>query len=112
MIFNHLRSNARGVTILVKDLCPITDIESTIIFPGNLTQLNFTFKGKKFALGALYAPNEKDIIFFKTLFKTQLDTEIDHTIYLGDWNIALSQQMDTQGYLHKNNTQSRDFVRS
>ena len=111
-VFNHLRSNARGVTILVKDSCPITDIESTVIFPGNLTQLNFTFKGEKFALGALYAPNEKDINFFKTLFKTQLDTDIDHTIYLGDWNISLSQQMDTQGYLHENNTQNRDFVRN
>ena len=88
VFFNHLKSNARGVTILVKDSCPITDIKSTIIFPGNLTQLNFTFKGEKFALGALYAPNEKDINFFKTLFKTQLDTDIDHTIYLGDWNIS------------------------
>ena len=112
MFFNHLRSNARGVTILVKDSCPITDIESTIIFPGNLTKLNFTFKGERFSLGALYAPNEKDINFFKTLFKTQLDTDVDHTIYLGDWNISLSQQMDTNGYLHENNTQNRDFVKS
>ena len=37
--------------------------------------------------------------------------DIDHTLYAGDWNISLSQQMDTQGYLHKNNTQNRDYVR-
>ena len=91
VFFNHLKSNARGVTILVKDSCPITDIKSTIIFPGNLTQLNFTFKGERFSLGALYAPNEKDINFFKTLFKTQIDTDIKHTLYLGDWNTSLSQ---------------------
>ena len=90
MYFNNLRSNARGVTVLVKDSCPITDIKTTIIFPGNLTKFNFTFKGEKFSLGALYAPNDKDINFFETLFKAQLDTDADHTIYLVDWNISLS----------------------
>merc|ERR1712059_53860 len=52
------------------------------------------------------------ILFFKTLFKTQIDTDIQHTLYLGDWNISLSQQLDTQGYLHENNTHNRDFVKN
>ena len=104
MYFNHLRSNARGVTVLVKDSCPITDIKTTIIFPGNLTKFNFIFKGENFFLGAFYAPNNKEIKIFETLFEAQLDTDADHTIYLGDWNISLSQQMDTHGYLHEHNT--------
>ena len=111
MYFNSYKSNARGVTILVKDSCPITDIKSTIIYPGNLTKFNFTYKDEKFSLAALYAPNEKDIKFFETLFEAELDTDIDHTLYAGDWNVSLSQQMDTHGYLHENNTQNRDYIR-
>ena len=36
---------------------------------------------------------------------------MDHTLYSGDWNISLSQQMDTDGYLHKNNKHNRDFLK-
>ena len=61
MYFNSFKSNARGVTILVKDSCPITDVKSTIIYPGNLTKFNFMYKDEKFTLASLYAPNEKDI---------------------------------------------------
>ena len=110
MFFNSYASNARGVTILVKDSCPITDIKSTIIVPGNLTKFNFTYKCKKYALAAIYAPNEKNINYFQSLFEAELDTNTDHTLYSGDWNISLSQQMDTDGYLHENNTHNRDFV--
>ena len=38
--------------------------------------------------------------------------DTDHTLYSGDWNISLSQQMDTDGYLHENNTHNRDFVKN
>ena len=62
-------------------------------------------------MAALYAPNEKDIKFFETLFEAELETDIDHTLYAGDWNVSLSQQMDTHGYLHENNTQNRDCIR-
>ena len=48
--------------------------------------------------------------FLIFLFKTELETDIDHTLYVGDWNISLSQQLDTQGYLHENNTHNRDYV--
>ena len=111
MYFNSLRSDARGVTILVKDSCPITNITSTVIIPGNLTKFNFTYKEEKWTIAALYAPNKKDLHFFHTLFESELDPNTDHTLYAGDWNVSLSQQMDTDGYLHENNTQNRDLVR-
>jgi hypothetical protein len=46
------------------------------------------------------------------LFEMETDPSIEHTIYTGDWNISLSQQMDTHGYLHENNTHNRDFVKA
>ena len=64
MYFNSLRSNARGIAILVKDSCPITNVSSQIIFPGNLTRLNFTYKEETWSIAALYAPDNKDLPFF------------------------------------------------
>ena len=42
----------------------------------------------------------------------ETDPSTEHTIYTGDWNISLSQQLDTHGYLHENNTHNRDFVKA
>ena len=111
LYFNSLRSDARGVTILVKDSCPITNITSTNIIQGNLTKLNFTYKDENWTIAALYAPNTKDLQFFHTLFEAELDTNTDHILYAGDWNISLSQQMDTDRYIHENNTHNRDLVK-
>ena len=101
MYFKALRSNTRGVSKLVKDSCPITNIKATIIVPGNLTKFNFTYKDEKFTLVALYAPNEKDIQFFETLFEAELDTDSDHTLYSGDWIISLSQWTPMDTYTKK-----------
>ena len=79
-----------------------------IIFPGNLRKLNFTYKEEKYGLAALYAPNTKYIPFFQALFEMETYPATEHTLYTGDWNISLSQQLDT----HENNTHTRDFVKA
>ena len=89
MYFNSYQSNARGVTILVKNSCPITNITSTILVPGNLTKFSFMYKDKKFTIAALYAPNEKNIDFFKTLFQLEMENHSDNIIYSSDWNVSL-----------------------
>ena len=73
IFFNSWTSNARGVAIVIKDSCPITDVVATNIVPGNLTKLNFTYKDERYALAALYAPNNKDIPFFRTPFEMETD---------------------------------------
>ena len=112
LYFNSLRSDARGITILVKDTCPITDITQEIVIQGNLTKLNFTHKEEKWTIAALYAPNTKNLEFFHTLFEAELDPNTQHILYAGDWNVSLSQELDTSGYIHENNTQNRDLVKN
>ena len=66
-----------------------------------------------------YAPN-KDMtnnetdnysnIFFKSVFDDSLDSEYDVTIMVGDFNVAPDHNMDTMGYLHINNINSRQFI--
>ena len=111
MYFNSLRSNSCGVAILVKYSCPITNVSAQIIAPGNPTKLSFTYKEENWTIAVLYAPNNKDLQLFHTLFEAENDPNTDHTLYAGNWNISLSQQMDTHGYLHENNNQNRDLVR-
>ena len=50
--------------------------------------------------------------FFQKMFEMETDPEIEHTLYSGDWNISISQQMDTHRYLHENNTHNCDFVKN
>ena len=80
--------------------------------PGNLTKLSFNYKDESYAIAALYAPNTTDLPFYQKLFEMETDPQYTHTIYLGDWNISLNQQLDTQGYLHENNVVNRDYVRA
>ena len=80
MYFNSLKSDLRGVTVVVKNSSPITDISATLIFPGNLTKINFTYREEKFTIAALYAPNKKDMNFFRTLFQNKLDEQDRHII--------------------------------
>ena len=42
----------------------------------------------------------------------ETDPITEHTLYTEDWNISLSQQLDTHGYLHENNYHNRDFVQA
>ena len=79
---------------------------------GIITKLNLTYREEKYALAALYAPNTKYIPFFQALFEMETYPATEHTLYTGDWNISLSQQLDTHCYLHKNNTHNRDFVKA
>ena len=84
MFFNSLRSNACGVSILIEESCPITNVSTQDIVPGNLTKLNFTYKEETWSIAALYAGNNKDLLFFHTLFEAENDPNVDHTIYAGD----------------------------
>jgi hypothetical protein len=50
--------------------------------------------------------------FFHTLFEAELDPNIQHILYAGDWNVSLSQELDTSGYMHENNIQNRDLIKN
>lgn len=60
---------------------------------------------------SLQTESEHQMIFFLScfgaLFDAEHDTEVKHTLYAGDWIISLSQKLDTDGYLHENNTHKK-----
>ena len=48
--------------------------------------------------------------FFKTVFDDSLDLDYDVRITVGDYNVAPDHKMDTSGYLHINNPNSRKLL--
>ena len=50
------------------------------------------------------------IFFLKTIFDDNNDSEFDLSIMAGDFNVAPDHNMDTLGYLHVNNPNSRFFI--
>ena len=110
--FASFSSQARGVAIFFTKKLAINIVEDTIYNDksGNFTVLNFTYENSVFTLGCIYGPNEDNPDFYQNVVNYQ--TEIcqqssDFTIIGGDWNISLSQEMDTYGYANENNKNAK-----
>ena len=113
--FASFTSQARGVAIFFKKELAIQIIENSIYNDpsGNLTILNFLYETYTITLGCIYGPNQDNPEFYKEIVFPKLEKcqeNSDFTIIGGDWNIALSQEMDTYGYTQANNEKARHLV--
>ena len=117
--FNSFSSNQRGLVVLLKDSLPAKNIKIENILEGDYSRLTFVVNSAKILIKCCYAPN-KDMTcngadnysntFFKTVFDDSMDSEYDVTLMVGDFNVAPDHKMDTMGYLHINNPNSRRFI--
>ena len=105
IITSHGSSNARGVSILIKNGFDCT-IHQKILDPlGRFIILKADIKGKTYVLINVYAPNkDKDILSFfnnllATLQKENLDSE-DNIIIGGDFNCPLNPEIDKKKRRH------------
>ena len=106
--FSSFTSQARGVAIFFNKNFAVEIIEESIFNDksGNFTVLNVKYENFIITLACIYGPNNDDPIFFKnTVFHEfqNCQTESDFAILGGDWNISLSQDLDTFGYISENN---------
>ena len=66
----------------------------------------------------MYAPNKdssennESETFFRAVFDDSQDNNVQHTINVGDYNVAPEHNIDTAGYLHINNSVSRQYITS
>ena len=116
--FNSLCGNARGIAVLIKDGVELENLEWQNIIQGNLWKFTFTFKHNKYAIECLYASNKdssqnnESETFFWAVFDDAQDSNIQHTINVGDYNVDPVHNMDTGGCLYINNPVSRQYIRS
>ena len=117
--FNSYSSSQRGLAVLFKDSLPVKDIHFENIIDGNFSKLTFKVKEFSILIKCLYAPNEDmpkgesenlSSKLFKSVFNDENEEEYDIKAVVGDFNVALNHNMDTAGYLHVNNPNTRDFL--
>ena len=62
--FNSYTKNERGIFILKKESCHISDFETENIITGDLTKITFKFHDEKYIIMALYDSRNDRLFFF------------------------------------------------
>ena len=111
--FSSYSSQARGVAIFFKKNLSIDILKEKADNKGNLLSLLLKYDEQTILLTAIYGPNEDDCLFYREqVFNLANEWSPDHTVYVGDWNLVLDQNLDTKNYLHENNVLARNEVKS
>ena len=121
VFYNSHSSNQRGIIVMIKDSFVGKNLDFCNILKGDYSRLTFTMGGFKVLIKCCYAPNGDmaafdsesegySDIFFKTIFNDSSDSDFDLSIMAGDFNVAPDHNMDTLGYFHVNNPNTRFFI--
>ena len=117
--FNSHSSDKRGIAVLITEDTPITNIEWTNVIKEQFSKLSFYVKNDKILVKCIYAPNKdsnpndpsnESTRFFETIMDDTDEDTFLHKFTVVDYNVALNPMLDTSGYLHVNNPNSREFL--
>ena len=108
--FNHLKTNARGISFFLKDSIAPKNVEIMNIIPGNLSYLTFTAFEKRYLIIAIYGPN-RDVpeLYQNHAFNVTNFPNHNHVIWAGDWNLVLNQKKDIKNYKGEYNKSNRKY---
>ena len=115
--FASYTSQARGVAIFFNKNLALDIIENSIYNDnsGNFTVMNIKYENFIITLACIYGPNHDDPDFFENVVFKETETcqlTSDFTVLGGDWNISLSQDLDTFGYTTENNINAKKCLLS
>ena len=105
-----VRTNSRGVAILIKNNFEYEVLECNKDKDGNFLQLLLKMSSFKLNLMTIYGPNNDNPDFFKLIQDTIDKTDADYSIVCGDFNLVLNPLIDAQNYKHINNPKARTAV--
>ena len=113
--FSSFSSQARGCAIFFHKNFVAEIIEESVFRhnSGNFLALNFKFENFTITLSCIYGPNEDNPDFYKdVVFKEteKLQATSEFTILAGDWNVSLSHELDTFGYLNEQNKNAKNII--
>ena len=110
---NTFSSNARGTAILVRNQAKIEKPKYKIIDKGKFSSLHFSFENKRFALNAIYGPNNDCPLYLKqTIFESDHNVRTEYVLYTGDWNVTIDPPIDNLNYDTICNPNARKVVKS
>ena len=113
VFFSSFSSQSRGVAIFFKKQLCAEVLNQQNDVSGNMLSLLVNFDSKNILFTALYGPNVDDPEFYKNKVFNLIDEwEPDFAVHGGDWNMVLNQNLDTKNYLHENNKNAKNEVKS
>ncbi len=108
--FSSYRGNSRGTAILLNNNFE-HKVHRTLSDPGgNFLILDISFEEWRVTLISVYGPNKDDPSFYENLKEKIEDFQNISIIICGDWNMVQDFDLDTDGYIHRNNPNARHVV--
>ena len=113
MLFANGENNAKGVAIMINRNfdCKISDIEKSM--KGRWIIVKITVNKISLNICCMYSPNDDDVEFFMDLTGRLIEKESDHTIWGGDFNKVLNEEMDRKGLnkiIYKSSAYLNEFL--
>ena len=106
IFLNGMKSNARGVAILLNKNFEYEVVESNYDDEGNYLYVQLKIDNEFFNIVTIYGPNKDDPLFY-TKVKSLLQNNTAYTIICGYFNLVLDPTKDTYNYKHINNPKAR-----
>lgn len=109
-LFSCFSSSKAGVSILFNNNFDLQIMKTFIDNSGRFILCDLKANGKILTLANIYAPNEDDPAFFKSLFDHLQDFQGDEIIIGGDFNLVLDIEKDKKGGLAKTHLNAQKTV--
>ena len=108
VLFSSFTSQSRGVAIFIKKNLPIKVLDKFNDKNGNILGILIEYENKKILIEGIYGPNGDAPTFYENeVFKNILNWDPQYSIFVGDWNLVLDQNIDTLNYQSVNNPLAR-----
>ena len=108
VLFASFDSQSRRVALFIKKNLPIKILDKFSDVDGNILAVLLEYESKRLLIEGIYGPNHDYPEFYENKVFEKIQTwNPDHSIFLGDWNIALDKNMDTLNYQTVSNPNAR-----
>ena len=104
VLFSSLSSQSRGVAIFIKKDLPVKILDKFNDENGNILGILLEYESRKILLEGLYGPNGDAPMFYENEAFSKIEFwDPHHSIFVGDWNLVMNQNIDTLNYQTVNN---------
>ena len=105
--FSPVASNARGITILIKNSFSYHIHDTKADLGNDALLLDMSIENMRITLAAIYGPNKDSPEFFTSLQEEIKSFKNSTVVICGDYNVVLNYDLDTYKYINKNNPKAQ-----
>ena len=102
-------SRSRGVSILISNTSPCSQLTLQKSSCGNLIFLRCIIDNESYLLVNVYGPNKDEPDFYKRLGTSIGKFDFQHIIVAGDFNFVMNPEKDSLNYINENNINAKQI---